>query len=130
MAQTVEIDTDRIGQIVEACLCPPTHRETSLRGKVVQVYGINLNPRFDPDALEEHQPEINRMLDQLPPQFHPGRGGGDSPMHMFGFGAPVDVAVVEQLLCMGLAIGRLRCVTSRSEARQTADGLQYVKLNW
>lgn len=130
MAQTVEINTDRIGQIVEACLCSPAHRETSLRGKVVQVYGINLNPRFDPDALEEHQPEINRMLDQLPPQFHPGRGGGDSPMHMFDFGTPVDVLVIEHLLCLGLAVGRLRYVISRMEARQTPDTMPYVKLNW
>ncbi len=75
------------------------------------VEGIRTKFGFNPKRLNANAPEIGEMLSQLPDQFHKGKGGGWSFLNACtrqdGQLWTGVHAVVEQLMCMGMAIGKV-----------------------
>lgn len=84
---------------------------------------------FHPGRLEEKSSDISAMLDELPSDFHQSGGGGhtflNACMNKDGDQWTGMHQAVDELLMLGLAIGRVRYVMPRELWSMFPGGMPY-----
>lgn len=93
--------------------------------------GIINSAGFHPERLAQHRQLIDDLLDQLPEQFREEDGGGWSFLN-----ACVDRngtqwgehQNVEQLFLLGMASGRVECLTPRDRWHVYPGGMPYYMI--
>lgn len=97
---------------------------------LIMVEGINIKAKFNIERLKEHTPMIIKMLDELPNQFKANKGGGWSFLNMCndkngrlwsGYHPTMD-----QLICLGNAIGKLKFNIPRNSWHKLPGGMPYI----
>jgi hypothetical protein len=94
----------------------------------IQVEGIKVGARFHPERIVLATPAIGEMLKQLPEGFLQDVGGGQSFLTMsfdklenqWG-----DHRSADKLVCLGLASGKLICLTPRIVWTKLPGGVPY-----
>lgn len=127
------IDAEQLEHIFLTCLF--TEQETegkkveALKGIGVLVEGITATFCFVAERIEEYRDKIDSMVEQLPDAFWEARGGGysflnachDREGHQWG-----EHRNMEQLVVLGIAIGRMEYCTPRSLWDSLPGGMPYV----
>lgn len=99
----------------------------------VLVEGVLHNYGFDPQKLKDHENEIIEMLNELPRNFHSTNGGGgwsflnaceDKNGNLWG-----EHVNVEQLLVLGLAIGKASFLFPKDMWQLLPGGMPYFSIN-
>lgn len=119
------IDPQKLHDIMLASL----FKEDEDTSNMVEAEGIVHKFGFHPERLESHRDEIVQMLMELPSEFMESQGGGWSFLQ-----ACIDKdgnqwaslhATIEELICLGLAIGRVKLLLSRSMWAVLPVGMPY-----
>lgn len=107
------------------CLFGPTEKTD---GAVI-VQGIYLKIGLDPVRLEKHRADISEMLSQLPAMFMENSGGGwsfvNAVVNNQGEQWADAHSTVEELLVLGLAIGKIAYNAPRALWTSLPGGMPY-----
>lgn len=126
---SVQIDPRRVTEIYAEC----QSRSGEVLSGHVSAEGIVTNAKFDPTRLRDHTAEINALLDRLPAEFRKSHYGGMSFLMAFhdrcGVQWASDDAVVEQLLLLGIATGKVEHLTPRVLWSTLYGGMPYFVIN-
>jgi len=93
--------------------------------------GVMTNAGFHPQRLKDATPNIEAMLNELPDVFKPDSGGGmsflqacmDKNGNQWGEHSNID-----QLVCLGLASGKLKYLMPRDMWEILPGGMPYLVL--
>lgn len=99
-----------------------------LGSEEVVVEGITARYGFVQAKLDKHRDEIDRMLGELPEQFHEDTGGGWSFLQacMDRHGNHwAEHPTMEQLFCLGMGTGRVACPMERALWSALPGGVPY-----
>lgn len=119
------IDPRDIRNIVRHCL----FREDEDTSMAIIVHGVKMHLGFHPDRLQEHYEAIMGYLKQLPPDFLQSEGGQgmsflkacvDKDEQQWGEHRDID-----DLLCLGLAIKKIRYCLPREAWGIFPEGFPY-----
>lgn len=119
------LTAENVERVFIACL----GSRTDLEDGMIKVRGITFSACLKKDALGCHTDEITAMLEELPHQFHEREGGGYSMLHAY---QNKDGKVwgkhphVEQLIILGIGIGRVKFSLPRETWLALPGGLPYV----
>lgn len=123
----MELTSKNVDELMMDCLFGDDTPENRARAVVVE--GITTKFGFDPDKLAKHRDDITSMLFQLPEQFLQSKGGGWSFLQACNRADGVQWTglhkVMECLLMLGLAIGRVKCCMPREFWRVLPGGVPY-----
>jgi hypothetical protein len=106
------------------------YKECECTEKHVKVEGVMLKIGFNPIRLKENEQHIIDMLNELPDSFKKNGGGGMSFLNMCydkydeqwtGIHKNVD-----ELVCLGLAIGKLSYLTPKDTWSVLPGGMPYL----
>ena len=123
------LNADRVNQIFCDCL----YKDSEDTSGLVRAEGINCTVGFNPDRLETHKVEIEEMLGELPDGFKESIGGGWSFLmathdkhgnQWTGFHRRM-----EQLFQLGIAIGKVKCLTPRELWSSLPCGMPYYAVS-
>ncbi|HEX6258659.1 MAG TPA: hypothetical protein VFZ48_04220 [Candidatus Saccharimonadales bacterium] len=122
---TVQLEAKRVGLIFLECLI--RKGENSNPNNAVR--GINgLRVEFSPLRLTQHTAEIQELIAQLPARFARDRGAS-----FLGLGEDVrgrvwtsSDAVKEQLVLLGIAIGKMRFLLEQEDWAHLPGGVPHV----
>lgn len=126
-------DTNRIDQIFRDCL----YRDEEITPGVVPegailVSSVIAKYGFNPTRLEKYRKEIIDQLSGLPDQFREDKGGGWSFLNgaMNNEGEQWgEQSNVDQLLALGIAIGRAKIQIPRELWSSLPGGVPYFSIN-
>lgn len=124
MNDTVKLTASAVNVIFTDCLFKEGE-DTSDR---VAVEGVVSNFGFHPARIESHREEIVALLTLLPKEFHEHAGGGYSFLNacMTNNGTQWGEHVnVEQLLVLGIGIGRAKILLPRDMWSAMPGGMPY-----
>lgn len=123
----MELTSQNVEETFIDCLC---ETQESLDGIIIE--GIVAKYKFDTDKLEIHKTDIETMLAELPTEFRKDGGGGWSFVN-----ACVDKngnqwtdlhQRMEQLFCLGIAIGKVQCTLPREMWEMLPGGMPYYAI--
>lgn len=129
------IDAGRLDEIFRDCLFTDSEIEALLPQQVAEaatiVEGLTSKFGLNPVRLKRHRLEIEAMIEQLPDIFWAVRGGGQSFLkacidrHGDHWGEHRNV---EQLVVLGIAIGRMAYCAPREAWGLLPGGMPYVMI--
>lgn len=92
---------EKVHQIVAQCLNGKKEGALVIEG-IVRKFG------FASDKIAEHKEEIRALLDEMPDEFHAGKGGGMTFLNLCMDKEGVQWAehpTMEELVALGIAVG-------------------------
>lgn len=128
--EITKLSASRVEDILKDCL----FRENEDTAPGIKAFGIVTNYGFEPGRLQTHTEEITALLHELPVEFMSkknGGGGGWSFLngcmdrHGNQWGEQMNV---EQLFCLGLAIGKVECLMPREMWAILPGGMPYYSV--
>ena len=127
----IEIDPQEVKKVLMNCLYKKEELEEAgdiPRGAVV-VEGITSKFGFHPERLEKHRDEIVKWLKALPHQFCRSSGGGWSFLNACNQENGVQWTGLhkrmEQLFCLGIALGLVKSIMPREKWSSLPGGMPY-----
>lgn len=123
----MELKSEKVTEIFLDCLLEEMPEDLNT---VTIVDGITIKVVFDPEKLKKHKKTIVDFLNQLPSNFHEKEGGGYSFL-----GACNDRnenlwtgehKVMQELFCLGMAIGRVKYCMPREAWTTLPGGMPYL----
>lgn len=125
----LKINPQRVEDIFLGCL----FLDGEDRKEFVPAEGITCNVAFHPGRLAGHKEEISAMLEDLPDDFKKTGGGGMSFLSagQDRHGNPwTDLHQrMEQLMQLGVGIGKVECLLPRSMWDALPGGVPYFCIN-
>jgi len=100
---------------------------------MIEVEGVRSKFGFHPRRIKTHENQIIEFLQELPPQFHKNSGGGWSFLNLCntkdgeqwtGFHLRM-----EQLVCLGMAIGKMKYLLPKEVWSALPGGMPYVMID-
>lgn len=95
--------------------------------------GVNTKVGFHPERLSQAETSIIEMLNDLPDSFKKSGGGGMSFLNMCNDKNDVQWAdlhqTMDELVCMGKAIGKLDFLMPREMWAALPGGMPYIVVN-
>jgi hypothetical protein len=92
--------------------------------------GVVFSAGFNPDRLSLKEADITSMLNELPSEFHSNGGGGMSFLNMCIHKNGEQWAdlhqTMDELVCLGLAIGRIAFLMPREMWEMLPGGMPYI----
>ena len=124
------IDSERLRQIIEACLFEQAEIDAVAPNKPahVKVEGLTRIVAFHPGRLAEHRAEIERYLALLPDAFHDGWTFLNMCTDRHGVQWTDFHTAMEDLVVLGMAIGKVSYCAPRSTWSVLPGGVPYVKV--
>jgi hypothetical protein len=115
------ISSERVTEIFTACLSGKDNPNMLVVEGVVRKFG------FDKEKLDVHAQEIHNMLLQLPSEFIDGGGWSflNACADKDGDQWTGDQAVVDQLVCLGIGIGKVEYCMPRELWSVLPGGVPY-----
>ena len=96
------------------------------------VEGIQTKFGFDPVKIEDNKKTISAMLDELPDEFKLGKGGGWSFLNACydknGNQWTGLQSIMDQLFCLGMAIGKVKLLMPREMWGILPGGMPYYQI--
>lgn len=129
------IDAAKVEEIFKDCLFKKDEigDDGKPKGEMIEIEGITNRFGFHPDRVKTHESEIIEFLRELPEQFHQNSGGGWSFLNLCntkngeqwtGFHLRM-----EQLVCLGMAIGKVEYCLPRKAWPALPGGMPYVVID-
>lgn len=123
----MELTGENIDKIMEQCLFD----ENEIEANVVKADGIVRIYGFHAERLEANRANIESMIDQLPDEFRKSsEGGGQSFLNMVVNNKGEQWTDLhfeaEAILCLGIAIGKIRYLLPRDLWPMLPGGMPYV----
>lgn len=120
------ISAKRVQEILFDCFYSAEEIKDGIPADAIRVEGIVRNFGFSPSRLEPHRKEINEILDQLDPTVKEGMSFIMFPMDKDGnqWGEQYNA---EQLIALGIAIGRLKYCLPREMWMVCPGGVPYIQ---
>lgn len=128
------IDAAAVEGIFKHCLFQKNEigKDGKPKGEMIEVEGITNRFGFHPGRIKIHESQITEFLQELPPQFNKNSGGGWSFLNLCntkdgeqwtGFHLRM-----EQLICLGMAIGKVKYCMPKKFWSVLPGGMPYVML--
>lgn len=117
---------------VESVLMDCLFKKDEYHSNEVDAKGAKLHFGFNPERLEKHRADIESMLDQLPDGFKKHSGGGGHFPEAYKRNDGVHWGEhhhIDQLLCLGIAIGKARTQLPRDMWHWFPQGLPYFVID-
>lgn len=99
----------------------------------IKAEGVMSTIGFNPDRLKENQPDIDSMILELPDEFMKSKGGGMSFLNACNDKNGQQWAdmhqTIDQLLCLGLATGKITMLMPREMWSVLPGGMPYFIVN-
>lgn len=122
------IDATRVKEILFDCFYKEDEipSDGSIPTDAIKVEGIVRNFGFNPKKIEIHREEINSLIDELDPTIKEGMSFIMFPMDKNGnqWGEQYNA---EQLIALGIAIGRLQYCLPRMLWQVCPGGVPYIQ---
>lgn len=126
---SMELTPENVKAVFKDCLF--RNKKEVKSPKMVE--GIRTTAGLHPRRLEEHYPDIVALCNQLPDNFKKSMGGGWSFLNLCmnsqGKQWTGDHADMEQLMVLGLAIGKIELLAPRSMWIAFPGGMPYLVVN-
>lgn len=123
----MKLTSENVSTIFEMCLCGKNIDNPIVIEGIVAKYG------FDKKQIENNKSDIEDMLSQLPKEFHKGTGGGWSFLgachNKDGEQWTGMHRSMEQLFCLGIAIGKVEYLLPREMWNVLPGGMPYLVIN-
>lgn len=119
-----KLSSEKVKEVFLDCLFQENEDKTNF----VEVEGITFTAGFHPGRLENHQPEIVEMLDELPESFHEGMSFLAACEDKHGEQWTGLHQIMEQLFLLGIGIGKVVCLLPREAWSVLPGGMPYYKL--
>lgn len=120
-----KIDPQRVEKIFIDCL----FRDGEDTSKHIKAEGISCNVGFHPERITRHKQEISALLDELPDEFKKSGGGGMSFLKACddreGNQWTGLHKRMEQLIQLGIGIGKVECLMPRTMWATLPGGMPY-----
>lgn len=123
------LDPDAVTATFAGCLVHGT-------GEFIEAAGIHTTARFDPERLAAATEQIDAWLTLLPTEFHATAAGGGGGWSFLNACQDINGvlwtglhAIVEQLLLLGIARGRVVCQMPRELWEILPGGMPYYVIN-
>lgn len=117
------IDAEKVKKIFMDCLSKDEEVEP------VKVEGIINTFRFHPERIKKNEKAIVEFLNELPEQFFPSKGDGWSFLNMCNTKDGEQWTGLhqrmEQLMCLGIAIGKIKYLMPREMWKALPGGMPY-----
>lgn len=130
MSNQRALTAERVSTIFTDCLFKS--KELPVK-EYVPAPGITTNIGFHPERIASYRSEIIKMLDELPDEFHEASGGGMSFLNAcnnkYGEQWTGMHQTMERLFQLGIAIGKVSCLTSREMWAASPGGMPYYVVN-
>jgi hypothetical protein len=132
--KSYKLDSIRVEEVFVDCLFQTVEESINAsENDTVLVDGIMTNVGFHKPRVESHREEIIQMLDQLPDQFKlSSKGKGWTFLNAcedkHGNLWTGDHAIVELLVIMGLAIGKVKYCFDREFWEILPGGVPYIQV--
>ena len=118
-------------EVVEKIFLDCLFKEDEDHKAFIEARGVQLNVGFHPGRLKENESKIIELLDQLPDNFKESKGGGwsflnaciDKDDNQWGEHRNID-----QLLCLGIGIGKARILLPREMWSIFPGGIPYFTI--
>ena len=129
------IDAAKVDRIFKVCLFRQNEigEDGKPKGEMIEVEGIVSKYGFHSGRIEKYKDKIIEFLDELPAQFHKYHGGGWSFLNLCntkdgeqwtGFHLQM-----EQLVCLGMAIGKVKYCLPKEVWPSLPGGMPYVVID-
>jgi len=120
----MELTTENVKKILYGCFFNAGEDTTNH----IKAQGVRGPLGFHPERLENHRSEIEQLLKQLPIEFMKSGGGGSSFLNaccradgeQWG-----EQSNVDELICLGVAIGRVHFLAPRNMWAILPGGMPY-----
>jgi hypothetical protein len=123
----MELNPEKVTEIFLDCLLEELPEDIST---VKIVDGITIKIGFKPEKLKEHEEAIVDFLNQLPSNFHEKEGGGYSFLGACNNRNEEmwtgEHKVMQELFCLGMAIGRVKYCMPREAWGALPGGMPYL----
>lgn len=128
------LTAEKVDEIFKDCL----FREEEIKNgksikEPIKVEGLVNDFGFHPDRVNEHEEEIKSLLRELPDQFFKDGGGGWSFLNLCndknGNQWTDFHARMEQLVCLGIAIGKVKYNLPREAWGAFPGGVPYITID-
>ncbi|MCF0074012.1 hypothetical protein LZD49_26255 [Dyadobacter sp. CY261] len=123
------LNADKVNEVFKSCL----FQDGEGTDNYIVGYGVNIKVGFHPDRLLAQAKTIDAMLSELPDTFKRSGGGGMSFMNMceskegnLWTGAH---RTMDQLVCLGSAIGKVSFPMPREMWSYLPGGMPYILIH-
>lgn len=123
----MELTSENVYRVLGDCLFKEGEDTTNH----VLTEGVMLKFGLHPERLKSHEQDIIDMLSQLPKEFKKGSGDGYSFLNACVTSDGVqwgEQKNVDELLCLGVAIGKAKILLSREEWVLFPGGVPYFSV--
>lgn len=127
------IDSQEVEAIFKKCLFRKSEidKDGKPKGiKMIEAKGIISTFGFHPDRVKKHQEKIIEFLKEMPEEF--SKGGGWSFLNLCNTKDGKQWTglhmIMEQLVCLGMAIGKVSYNLPREMWSAFPGGMPYVKI--
>jgi len=121
----VKLTAQNVHEIFMGCLF--ANGEST--NEFIKAEGVQMNIGFHPGRIKENEENIISMLSDLPDQFMKSKGGGWSFLNACQDKNNEQWAdmhqSVDELLCLGLAISKIKFLFGREMWRDSPGGVPY-----
>lgn len=121
------LNTERVEEIFLKCL----FKDGEDTGNGIDVEGVIVNVKFNPERIEENKAKIIEMLDELPDNFKEGQGGGWSFLNacMDKYDSQWgEHKNIEQLVMLGIAIAKVKYGMPKEMWNILPGGMPYITI--
>lgn len=128
----MELTAQNVKQVLTTCLyvqSTPEAAETPCAiSKPIVVQGIVNNFEFDRQMLVKETPHIEELLSELPESFKEGSSFMEMYTNRDGEQWTGVIQPLEELLVLGVAVGKIRFLVPREQWWSLSGGMPYIVL--
>lgn len=128
------IDANKVEEVFKDCLFTGNEvgKDGKPKGEMIQIEGIVTKYGFHPRRIKKHKNKIIGFLDELPTQFHKYHGDGWSFLNLCntkdGKQWTGMQLRMEQLICLGMAIGKVKYCLPKEMWSALPGGVPYIMI--
>lgn len=130
----MELTAQNVMETMKGCMFNDDTPQEEVLKRAVIVEGILCKFGFDPDRLKAKEADIVSMLEQLPTAFRRDVGGGYSFLGACNREDGVQWTglhkLMDELFCLGMAIGKVSSVVPREMWQLMPGGMPYFTIDF
>jgi hypothetical protein len=124
----MELNAQQVQETFQHCL----FKDGEVRDEIMEVHAVRHRIGFHTGRVKEKEALIMEMLNELPDEFKSDKGGGFSFLSACNDKNGRQWAdlhdTMDQLVCLGLAIGKVEFLLPREDWKSFYGGMPYLKV--
>lgn len=129
----MKLTPDNVREVFNKCLFDPFSPHNEKDCSIINIQGVQIKVNFDEKIINIERPYIENLIDQLPAEFKSGTGDGWSFLNACNDATGNQWAdlhySIDQLVCLGMAIGKIKFLLPRGFWDNFPGGVPYFSIS-